>query len=224
VDAPHDFIAEYGKFTDNSEDLHHGSLPRNVSFYRKHFYLPTEWESDGGATFVHFEGVFHHATFFLNGQYLMSHECGYTGFDVRLDNATNIRFGPNAQNVLTLRADASFGSGHWYEGGGIYRPVHLEHVASTHITRNGLFVPPEGDGSSIAASAELETVGKADSKAWVVFSLFELEGTVCVFREKFTLEGMPLDHTHYPELCHTPLNELQSTCSRIRHWITRMFA
>ena len=35
----------------------------------------------------------------------------YTGFDVRLDNATGIRFGPGAQNVLTLRADASFGSG-----------------------------------------------------------------------------------------------------------------
>ena len=75
----------------------------------------------------------------------MSHECGYTGFDLRLDNATGIRYGPGAQNenVLTLRADASFGSGHWYEGGGIYRPVHLEHMAPTHITRDGLFVPSE---------------------------------------------------------------------------------
>jgi hypothetical protein len=36
------------------------------SWYRKHFHLNSEWESDGGATFVHFEGVFHHATFFLN--------------------------------------------------------------------------------------------------------------------------------------------------------------
>ena len=45
----------------------------------------------------------------------MSHECGYTGFDVRLDNATGIRFGlgKQNQNVLTLRADASFGSGEW---------------------------------------------------------------------------------------------------------------
>eukprot|EP01052_Picozoa_sp_SAG31_P032947 SAG31_NODE_3665_length_4008_cov_1.196726_4_plen_174_part_00 len=121
----HDFIAEYGNFTENSEDLHHGYLPRNASWYRKHFYLPADWQSDGGATFVHFEGVFHHATFFLNGKYLMSHECGYTGFDVRLDNATGIRFGTGAKNVLTLRADASFGSGHWYEGGGICAPKTL---------------------------------------------------------------------------------------------------
>ena len=42
----------------------------------------------------------------------MSHECGYTEFDVRLDNATNVRFG-DAANVLSIRADASFGSGHW---------------------------------------------------------------------------------------------------------------
>ena len=47
-------------------------------------------------------------------------------------------------------------AGHWYEGGGIYRPVRLEHVAATHVTRDGLFVPPEGDGSSITAYAELE--------------------------------------------------------------------
>ena len=45
--------------------------------------------------------VFHHATFFLNGVYLMTHECGYTGFDLRLDNATNIRFGPGI--VLPVR-------------------------------------------------------------------------------------------------------------------------
>jgi hypothetical protein len=32
VDAPHDFISEYGNFTENSEDLHHGYLPRNASW------------------------------------------------------------------------------------------------------------------------------------------------------------------------------------------------
>ena len=164
-----------GNFTENSADLHHGYLPRNASWYRKHFYLPKEWQADGGATFIHFEGVFHHSTIFLNGQYLMSHECGYTGFDVRLDNASAIRYGPNAQNVLALRADASFGSGHWYEGGGIYRPVHLEHVAPTHITRHGLFVPPESDGRSVSASAELETFKThGESAATVRFSLFEI--------------------------------------------------
>jgi hypothetical protein len=115
VDAPHDFIAENANFTNNPEDFKQGYLPRNASWYRKHFALPSAWQGDG-ATYVHFEGVFHHASIFLNGEYLVSHECGYTGFTVRLDNATGVRFGGEA-NVLAVRADASFGSGHWYEGG-----------------------------------------------------------------------------------------------------------
>ena len=143
MDAPHDFIAERGNFTNDVTNFKQGYLPRNASWYRKHFHLPAAWGGDGGATYVHFEGVFHHATVFLNGRYLMSHECGYTGFDVRLDNATGapLRHGTGAanENVLTVRADASFGSGHWYEGGGIYRPVQLVHVAPTHIVRDGLF-------------------------------------------------------------------------------------
>ena len=32
VDAPHDFISEYGNFTEDSSDQHHGYLPRNASW------------------------------------------------------------------------------------------------------------------------------------------------------------------------------------------------
>ena len=196
VDAPHDFISEMGNFTEDQSDQHHGYLPRNVSWYRKHFQLPAAWQSDGGATFVHFEGVFHHATFFLNGKYLMSHECGYTGFDLRLDNATGILFGDGKENVLTLRADASFGSGHWYEGGGIYRPVQLVHVPPTHITLDGLFVPPEGDGSSIAASAELETTAVAGAASVSVrFTLTALGGTAAIATATSTTTAVPAPGT-----------------------------
>ena len=195
VDAPHDFIAEYGNFTDNQEDVHHGYLPRNVSWYRKHFNLPAAWQSDGGATYVHFEGLFHHATIFLNGKYIMSHECGYTGFDVRIDNATRVRYGAGAarENVLTVRTDASWGSGHWYEGGGIYRPVQLEHIAATHITRNGLFVPPQGTGASIFASAELESTAAsgASRSAKVRFSLFALDGGAAIATATSTASTVP---------------------------------
>jgi beta-galactosidase/beta-glucuronidase len=177
VDAPHDFVAERANFTDNPEDFKHGYLQRNVSWYRKHFKLAKDWQT--GTTWIHFEGIFHHATIFLNGHYLQSHECGYTGFVVRLDNATGVRFGDEA-NVIAIRADATVGSGHWYEvsgvqvkqvfliytytdlpqftlkGGGIYRPVHLVHLDPLHFVLNGLFVPAESDGSSISATAEVE--------------------------------------------------------------------
>jgi beta-galactosidase/beta-glucuronidase len=158
VDTPHDFVAERGNFS-QSADNHlgsHGFLQRNVSWYRKHFRLAEAWE--GGTTWVHFEGVFHHATIFLNGKYLMQHECGYTEFSVRLDNSTAIRYGTGAANtnVLAVRVDATFGSGHWYEGGGIHRPVHLVHLTPLHFVLNGVFAPSETDGSIIHASAEIE--------------------------------------------------------------------
>ena len=57
--------------------------------------------------------------------------------------------------------------------------MQLVHVAPTHITRDGLFVPPEGNGSSIAAYAELESI-HGPLRAQVRFSLFDLNGTTAI--------------------------------------------
>ena len=56
--------------------------------------------------------------------------------------------------------------------------MQLEHVAATHITRDGLFVPPQGDGSSIEASAELESVASAGAAGVTVrFTLSGEDGS-----------------------------------------------
>ena len=191
VNAPHDFIAEFGNFTNDVTNFKQGYLPRNASWYRKHFKLPHTWGQDGGSTHIHFEGVFHHATIFLNGHYVMSHECGYTGFTVRIDNATAIRFGDEVKNVLSVRTDASFGSGHWYEGGGIYRPVHLVHIPSnTHIVHDGLFVTPETDGSIIVASVELENLLSSQSR-----KIHNVRSSDQKIAARFTLSPMMEDNT-----------------------------
>ena len=52
---------------------------------------------------------------FLNGEHIFYHDCGYTSFSVRIDNATNIVKG--GKNVLAVFV------GWWYEGGDIYRNV-----------------------------------------------------------------------------------------------------
>ena len=64
-------------------------------------------------------------------------------------------------NVLAIRVDATYGSGHWYEGGGLYRPVHLiRQNATAHIVFNGLFVEPvlRNNGSQVHASVEIEQI------------------------------------------------------------------
>ena len=93
--------------------MKHGFLPRNVSgWYRKHFGVPAGWR--GGVTSIRFEGVFLACDVFLNGRFLLRHTAGYLGFDVRLDDA-GLDFGAGAPNVIAVRVDASFGSGHWCE-------------------------------------------------------------------------------------------------------------
>ena len=171
VDVPHDSIinSSYSAFADHL----HGHLQRSVSWYRKHFVLPAEWR--GSSVVLHFEGVFHFAMLWLNGQFLQTHSCGYTGFTVRLDNVSSVAWG--RENVLAVRADATYGSGHWYEGGGIYRPVHLIHLQPLHFVHNGIFVDPQPRGEHIFASAELQNLHASEpSMARVAISLIDVHG------------------------------------------------
>eukprot|EP00056_Hartaetosiga_gracilis_P011561 m.175817 g.175817 ORF g.175817 m.175817 type:complete len:1026 (+) comp13521_c0_seq1:161-3238(+) len=155
VDAPHDFLITNSYFSPLA-NMKHGHIMRNVSWYTKHFHLPEEFS--GSNVYIHFEGIFHVAQIWVNGEYQMMHTSGYTGFTLRLDNITSIVYGQDKENIINIRADATFGSGHWYEGGGIYRPVHLVSVPKqAHIVHDGLFVECESDGTTVSASVELES-------------------------------------------------------------------
>lgn len=80
-------------------------------------------------------------------------------------------------NVLAVRVDASFGSGHWYEGGGILRPVHLVHTAATlRFATDGL-VAQSTASTLTAASATVvpsaELVSDAAATAVVRYTLVD---------------------------------------------------
>ena len=98
-------------------------LPRRVIWYRKHFSLPESFK--GKNIFIYFEGAFQYSEFYLNGNHIQDHATGYTTFTVRLDNSSSLQYGPGSRNVLAVRCDPTYGSGHWYEGGGINRPLKL---------------------------------------------------------------------------------------------------
>jgi hypothetical protein len=94
-------------------------IPRYVSWYRKSFSAPQEWE--GSAVWLYFDGIFRETTIYLNGQNITSHTAGYTSFAVRLDG-NGLEYGASSKNVLAVFVDSDTGrSGWWYEGGGIYR-------------------------------------------------------------------------------------------------------
>ena len=62
-----------------------------------------------------------------------------TAFWLRLDNVSGVKFGGD-ENVLSLYADASTGTGWWYEGGGLSRHNWLVRASPTHIEQDGAWV------------------------------------------------------------------------------------
>ena len=178
VNLPHDFV----KLSTYSEDAdgHHGYLSRDTAgWYRKSFTLPAEWttplDGKGGGhsnTWLHFEGVFQAVDIFLNGNFIFRHTSGYLGFDLPLHDALLATAG--ATNVLAMRVDASFGSGHWYEGGGVQRRVWLHHVPTGSAARfvdDGLFALTANStitgkkGASAHVVPTAEVLATADAKA-----------------------------------------------------------
>lgn len=142
LDVPHDFVIA-GNFSSEAES-EHGYLPRSLpGWYRKKFKLPQHW--DGSAVALEFDGVFHVSRLWLNGHELdhqvdvkgQGSQNGYTGFVVPLRNSLLRPLGTT--NTLAMRVDASFGSGHWYEGGGIYRNVRIVRSSKVHIAHNGVY-------------------------------------------------------------------------------------
>ena len=127
--------------------------------YRKHFRLPQEWE-EGAQVSIRFDGVFRVTELWLNGQNISQHISGYTSFTVPLDRAL-LRFGnSSASNLIVLHVDPDQGrSGWWYEGGGLYRHVHLERTDSVRIAPDGIFayanISGIADDSLTAKSASL---------------------------------------------------------------------
>ena len=86
-----------------------GFVPRQVIWYRKTFVLPEELR--GQHIFLRFDGAFQFSEVYLNGAHLQDHNTGYVSWTCRLDNATSLSPG---RNILAMRVDPSFGSGHWY--------------------------------------------------------------------------------------------------------------
>ena len=69
-------------------------------------------------------------------------------------------------------------SGHWYEGGGLYRPVHLVRADPVHIVHDGLYVSSETTNGVVPVSAEVENLSNDDVEVAVQFQLMSLSGTV----------------------------------------------
>ena len=174
VRLPHDFVVggEFdprgadkpgGKrpgFNELWYDRDHGYQPKGVGWYRRSFDLPAA--DAGRRIWLEFDGVYRNSDVWINGEWLGHHWSGYTGFHYDITDAAH--FG--GRNVVTVRADADWDEGWWYEGGGIYRHVWLTKLDPLHVGRWGTFVTtPEVTAESAGVRVETTVVNEADQAA-----------------------------------------------------------
>ena len=100
--------------------------------YRRTLTVPENELAD--THILEFEGVYHNAEVWLNGQKAAFRPYGYTNFYV--DCAPYLHVGENELRVIARNADQP--NSRWYSGAGIYRPVQLWTAKGAHITLNGV--------------------------------------------------------------------------------------
>lgn len=102
--------------------------------YRRTLTVPENALAD--THILEFEGVYHNAEVWLNGQKAAFRPYGYTNFYV--DCAPYLHAEENELRVIARNADQP--NSRWYSGAGIYRPVQLWTARGAHIALNGVMI------------------------------------------------------------------------------------
>ena len=135
VALPHDAM-----LSEPRTELSAGGI--NTGWYEGYDYLYTKTFTPNRAmadqcVVLEFEGVYHNAEVWLNGEKLAFRPYGYTNFYVDLTG----KLRPDEENTLEVIArNADQPNSRWYSGAGIYRPVVLWTAPEKHIQVNGLRV------------------------------------------------------------------------------------
>ena len=124
VNLPHDWVVDLP--FDPKASHSHGyktvgwKYPKtSVGWYRKTFTIPSE--AKGKPVSIRFDGIFRDSDIWVNGFWLGGEKSGYTS--ATYDIAPYLEYG--GENIVAVRADATFEEGWFYEGAGIYRHVWL---------------------------------------------------------------------------------------------------
>lgn len=101
--------------------------------YWKNFTLPAAYAEM--TLLVEFEGVYHNAEVYINGNKAAYRPYGYTNFYV--DMTPHLKYGDNNE-IRVVARNADQPNSRWYTGSGIYRPVWLYLARKQHILANGV--------------------------------------------------------------------------------------
>lgn len=132
VTLPHDAMLAEPRTALSAGGTNTGWYEEHDYEYRRTLTVPENELAD--THILEFEGVYHNAEVWLNGQKAAFRPYGYTNFYV--DCAPYLHAGENELRVIARNADQP--NSRWYSGAGIYRPVQLWTARGAHIALNGV--------------------------------------------------------------------------------------
>ena len=132
VTLPHDAMLAEPRTALSAGGTNTGWYEGHDYEYRRTLTVPENALAD--THILEFEGVYHNAEVWLNGQKAAFRPYGYTNFYV--DCAPYLHAGENELRVIARNADQP--NSRWYSGAGIYRPVQLWTAGGAHIALNGV--------------------------------------------------------------------------------------
>ncbi|TBN02961.1 DUF4982 domain-containing protein [Hyunsoonleella flava] len=134
LNVPHDWSFEKGVRKGGDQGQGGGYHDGGIGWYRKYFDL--EKESLSKITYINFDGVYMNSEVWVNGNYIAKRPYGYISF--RYDISKHLKEG---KNTIAVRVDNSLEpSARWYHPCGIYAPVKLIEVNTTHFKPNSIFI------------------------------------------------------------------------------------
>lgn len=134
VTLPHDAMLAEPRTALSAGGTNTGWYEGHDYEYRRTLTVPENELAD--THILEFEGVYHNAEVWLNGQKAAFRPYGYTNFYV--DCAPYLHAGENELRVIARNADQP--NSRWYSGAGIYRPVQLWTAKGAHIALNGVMI------------------------------------------------------------------------------------
>ena len=199
VTIPHDAMIDEPRSPQSAGEGNIGWYIGGDYEYTKTIYAPAEWaEMD---TVLEFEGVYHNAEVWLNGEQIAFRPYGYTNFYVDLSGA--LKYGEdNELKVIARNSDQP--NSRWYSGTGIYRPVSLWTAKGPHILLNGVRITTKN-----YKTGEIEVIVKVSDPGRIGVDILDGEDVVVskaftstktTVRFTITLPDAKLWDTEHPNL------------------------
>lgn len=135
IRLPHDAMISEKRTQDSAGGINTGWFEGYDYVYEKEFDVPKEEE--GRYVSFEFEGVYHNAEIWLNGNKAAFRPYGYSDFFV--DASEYLKYGEKNQ-IRVIARNVDQPNSRWYSGAGIYRPVWMYTAPAGHILQNGIRV------------------------------------------------------------------------------------